>query len=172
MRDEIPEVGDGATIHDNGHSYPATVVRVAFEGRAIWLQRDAVVEEAPGQGRFLADPTAFTCRALRQPDGGYREDHEKRKVAVGRRELRWSRVSVGIPGERGPTEFGELFANIEPWLLRTRWYPMTYMMIPSVLSRADELIAEMDAYRGPERETVQELRSRLAARRDGFKRIP
>jgi hypothetical protein len=47
---------------------------------------------------------------------------------------------------------------------------MTYMGIPSLLRSADELLAEMDAYRGEDEAAVRALRERLAVRRDGFKR--
>lgn len=39
--------------------------------------------------------------------------------------------------------FNTRFEKIEPWLLKTIWPPLTYMMIPSVLNGADELILEL-----------------------------
>jgi hypothetical protein len=46
---------------------------------------------------------------------------------------------------------------------------MTYMMIPGVLRFADELLSELGAYAGPERERVAALHDRLVALRRGFK---
>ncbi|HZZ83950.1 MAG TPA: hypothetical protein VFE30_05395 [Anaeromyxobacteraceae bacterium] len=173
MKDGIAEIGDGATVDDTHLRRPATVVRVAFEGRAFWIRPDAVVEDERGDPRFVPDPCAEPIRVLRQPDGSYREDHQKHRVLLGRRELRLSSSAVPeAAGARTLASYRALFERIEPWLLRTRWYPMTYMMIPSVLAKADALIAEMEGYRGKDRDEVLELRARLVARRDGFRRIP
>jgi hypothetical protein len=64
---------------------------------------------------------------------------------------------------RKPTiaDLGERLAELEPWLLKTDWAAMTYMLIPSVLASADALAAEMADYTGDNREVVAGLRERL-----------
>jgi hypothetical protein len=62
---------------------------------------------------------------------------------------------------------------IEPWLLKTRWYPMTGMMIPGVLTKTDELLAEIAAFRGrDEAETASAaaLHDRLLGLKRNFRR--
>ena len=160
-----PVAGQGATILDNGSECPATIIRVAFDGIAIWLQIDRVEEGPSGEARFVPDPTAWIHRAVCR-HGVYRTDPDMMPVDVGRRRYRHY-----SPGLTGLEQLRDRFERLEPWLLKRRWYPMTYMAIPSVLASADELIAEMDSYHGPEAEAVRELRHKLAVRRDGFKRV-
>jgi len=60
---------------------------------------------------------------------------------------------------------------IEPWLKKTRWYPMTYLLIPSVLQSADQLLAELAAYQGEQAEQATLLFNRLKQLRANFKRV-
>ena len=65
-----------------------------------------------------------------------------------------------VPGRR--TEADLLADRVEaltPALLRRRWYPMSYHAIPGVKRRADELLAALAAYDGPERERVALIRT-------------
>ncbi len=163
----MPEVGQGATVMMNGSECPATIVRVAFDGLVVWMQVDRVEEGDDGQARFVHDPTEWVLRAVRK-DGEYRLDPDMQRVEIGRRRYR---RTTG-PWAMGFESFRERVERIEPCLLRRRWYPMTYMGIPSLLRSADDLLAEMDAYRGADEAAVRVLRERLAVRRDGFKRAP
>lgn len=62
--------------------------------------------------------------------------------------------------------------KIEPELLKTTWPPMTYMLIPSVLSAADVLIRDLmrAASRSDDEELVHQL-ERLTLLRRNFRRI-
>jgi hypothetical protein len=62
--------------------------------------------------------------------------------------------------------------KLEPLLRQRLWYPMTYMMIPSILSSADRLLLELEGYTGPEPERAKKLHARLLALRTGFRRDP
>lgn len=171
-----PRAGDGVTLHDHGCLSPGTIIRVSSSARCLWFQLDAVTQD-DGDGtaaRFVPDPRTWTYRAVHQRDGVYREDHDMKRVDVGVRRFRW-RCSVlpGVPGERDLVDLEQALELIEPWLLKTRWHPMTGMMIPSVLKKADELIAEIAAFRGrDEAETAgaEALHERLAKLKIGFKR--
>jgi hypothetical protein len=89
------------------------------------------------------------------------------------------RVEVGVRRGRhaGPATTGEAdvfaarLAGLEPRLLQRRWYPMTYMTIPSLLRAADELLGKMAAYDGPERERVATLHDKLTRLRKDFRNI-
>lgn len=171
-----PRAGDGVTLHDHGCLYPGTIIRVSASGRCLWFQLDAVTQD-DGDGtaaRFVPDARTWTYRAIRQPDGVYREDHDMKRVDVGVRRFRWRRnVLPGAPGARGLVDLDEAVELIEPWLLKTRWYPMTGMMIPSVLKKTDELLAEIAAFRGrdeAETASAEALHERLAKLKIGFRR--
>ena len=62
---------------------------------------------------------------------------------------------------RHAADFEQRLAALEPWLTRTSWGAMTYMLIPSVLQEADRLNAEMASYAGPEKTAVEESLARL-----------
>jgi hypothetical protein len=74
--------------------------------------------------------------------------------------------------EAGLATFRERFERLELHLLQRKWYPMTYLAIPSLLRSADALLAEMDGYAGPDEAQVRELRTLLASRRADFRRDP
>ncbi len=174
--DTKPMVGDGVTLHDHGCLYPGTIIRVSTSGRCAWFQLDAVSQD-DGDGtaaRFVPDGRTWIFRAIRQRDGIYREDHDMKRVDVGVRRFRWRRnVLPGAPGERGLIDLEEAVELIEPWLLKTRWYPMTGMMIPGVLKKTDELLAEIAAFKGrddSEAARSEALRERLVALKRNFKR--
>jgi len=61
-------------------------------------------------------------------------------------------------------------ARIRPYLEKRDWPPMTYMLIPSLLSDADSLIAELEAYRGAHAPRVAELLAQLKLLRKDFRR--
>ena len=159
--DATPRVGDGVTLHDHACLYPGTIIRVSTSGRCLWFQVDAVTQD-DGDGtaaRFVPDARTWTYRAIRQPDGVYREDHDMKRVDVGLRRFRLRRnVLPGAPGERGLVDLEEAVELIEPWLLKTRWYPMTGMMIPGVLKKTDELLAEIAAAAFRERDDAEAAR--------------
>ena len=97
---------------------------------------------------------------------------EGRLVQLGVRRWATTPTTGTCAPASGLTGFRERFLRMEPSLLQRKWYPMTYMVIPSLLRGADELIAEMDAYQGADEAEVRELRARLAARRAEFRRDP
>lgn len=155
-----PAAGVGVTFHGDDWMQPATIVRA---GRHVfWFRLDGD-DGSPAAGRW-------TYRAILRPDGTWREDHDMRRVDVGVRRRR-PPPGCGVPGRRMPDQLAAAVERIEPWLLKRRWYPMTYMMIPSVLRAADELLTELAAYAGPERERVQALHARLSSLRQGFRNL-
>ena len=54
-------------------------------------------------------------------------------------------VSTEFPAasQRSIAKFTGKIDKIEPWLRKTIWPPMTYMIIPSVLEGADTLIRDL-----------------------------
>lgn len=61
--------------------------------------------------------------------------------------------------------------RIEPWLRRTEWAPMTYMMIPSVLKSADQLLQRIAASSDPAGGRREALLDRLRTLRAEFRRV-
>ncbi len=61
-------------------------------------------------------------------------------------------------------------ARLEPCPRKTDWYPMTNMIIPSVLQAADVLAYRLDAGRDPDRERIEVAKRHLRALRAGFRR--
>lgn len=162
----LPAPGGGVTLHGLDADRPGTILRAG--PRVFWFRLDT-------DGRAAAHLTdamrAWTFRAVRQADGTWR-DADLRRVDVGLRRLRvHDPAARGVPGARSADQLARELDRLEPWLLRRRWYPTTSMMIPSVLASADALLAELDAYAGPERARVTALHERLAALRTGFRRI-
>ena len=95
-----------------------------------------------------------------------------RRVDVGVPRVRFDEPKDrGEPGQRTPDQLAAAVDRLEPRLLTRRWYPMSYMAIPSLLRSADELLAELSAYQGAEREGVAALHTRLTALRTGFRNI-
>lgn len=172
----MPKVGDGVTLHRQGCLYPGSIIRVSTSGRCVWFQLDAVVQDDGDgtSGRFVPDARTWTHRAIRQADAVYREDHDMNRVDIGIRLFRWRTNTLpGAPGERGIVDLEEAVDVIEPWLLKSRWYPMTYMMIPSMLASADKLLAEIAAFHGrddAEATRAAALHDHLASLRKSFKR--
>ncbi len=74
-----------------------------------------------------------------------------------------------------PDVYGELKAEVDrivPYLLESRWYPMTYMAIPKLLKDADELIARMEkADAGRHQIYLNKLLESLKMIRNRFERI-
>ncbi len=79
----------------------------------------------------------------------------------------------------GPIENPDVYGNfkkevdrIVPHLLETRWYPMTYMIIPKLLRDADDLIKRMEsASAGRHQVYLDALLVKLRFIRSDFKRI-
>lgn len=169
---ELPKVGDGVTLVERGELKPGTILRVSTSGRCVWFRLD---EPVAGSARlFRPAANHWVHRAIRQADGVFREDHDMSRVEVGVRRSGADRT-IARPGPtpRCLADLVEAVDRIEPWLLKTRWYPMTYMMIPSVLHSADALAAELAAAeteRQSERERLGALRAHVGKLRAGFKR--
>jgi hypothetical protein len=162
----VPQVGRGVTLHSFGSLSPGTILRVSPSGRTIWFQLDAL-GGVPAAKR--ADGSTWTWRAVRQPDGVFRAGHEMWRVDVGvRRFLPYEAANAAVAGSF--RDLANRVARIEPWLLRRRWYPMTYMAIPSVRRSAKELLAELASYAGPRRDEAEALHARLSGLRERFGR--
>jgi hypothetical protein len=173
---DAPHVGDGVTLLRGRERVPGTILRVSTSGRCFWFQEDAVVADGEVDRRawFLPDPGGWIFRALREPDGTYREADGKFEVTVGQREFR-SRVAPDLPppGKRGLDHLATAVRDLEPYLRKERWYPMTYMAIPSVRKRAQALLDEIAALalRQPEaRSGAEALHRRLAGLLGGMRR--
>ena len=70
------------------------------------------------------------------------------------------------------TTFKERADELAPYLLESRWFSMTYMLIPGVLAKVDTLIEEMSRYEEPDDGAyVAELLGKLKVLRGQFKRI-
>lgn len=163
-----PAEGVGVTLHERDGLLPGTILRAG--PRVFWFKLDG---DRAGAERIWPAALAWTYRAVRQADGVWREGADMRRVDVGVRRLRLdTQADRGEPGRRSGDQLAREVDRLEPWLLKTRWYPMTYMAIPSVLGSADALLAELARYDGPERERVAALRERLAALRTAFHRVP
>ncbi len=65
----------------------------------------------------------------------------------------------------------EELARVEPWLRKTDWYPMTYMLIPSVLAAADLLALRLEACAAPDRARADVAAERLRELRQHFRRV-
>ena len=162
-----PTPGVGVTYHDEVGLLPGTIFRAG--PRIFWFRIDG---DFDGVSRLSPAQVAWTYRVVLQPDGTWREDHYMRRVDVGVRRVRFTATDDrGDPGRRTVDQLAAAVDRIEPRLLTRRWYPMTYMAIPSLLRSADELLAELDAYRGPDQDRIGALRERLAGLRKGFRNI-
>ncbi|TNF33172.1 MAG: hypothetical protein EP329_08650 [Deltaproteobacteria bacterium] len=62
-------------------------------------------------------------------------------------------------------------AKLMEALRRTRWPPMTYMLIPSVLKSADQFVSELASYEGEEADEVARMRVEVREARASFKRL-
>lgn len=153
-----PVAGLGVTLHDDNGMHPATIVRAA--PHVFWFRRDGA-NGAPAAGQW-------TYRAIQRRDGTWREDHEMWRVEIGVRR-QGTPPDCGVPRQRTACQLAAAVDRIEPRLLKRRWYPMTYMAIPSVLKSADDLLVELAAYFGPERGRVAALHERLTMLRNGFR---
>lgn len=169
-----PVAGDGVTVHERGELHPGTIVRVSTSGRCLWLRLDHVeLDDATGATRFVPEERAWLRRAIRQPDGAYREAHDMWRVDVGVRRFRPDRGTGASGAETDAAALEEAVELLEPFLLKTRWYPMTGMLIPSVLESAEELSARIRAHRAKneaEIARVKVLAEKLATLRKQFKR--
>jgi hypothetical protein len=138
----------GLTWHD-APSVPGTVIRVARRGRLVWFR-----EDDPKQQQWLH-------RAIHMPDGCWREDFELRLVTLGTREAVELPLHPALPSHE--QSFRVRAAQFEAGLLRKRSYPMTYLMIPSMLTQVDVLIAEFSP-------KAPVLAAHLKSLRAGFRR--
>ena len=167
----VPFVGMGLTFFFKEQVYAGTIVRISDDFQSIFFVQD---RPHPPTRR---SPRAFIFTSGR--GSVYEASHdargfvwEGRLVQLGvRRWVTTPAMGTGTPVP-GLTRFRERLARMEPSLLQRKWYPMTYLLIPSLLRAADELIAEMGSYQGPDMEEVRELRARLAIRRAEFRQEP
>ena len=60
---------------------------------------------------------------------------------------------------------------MEPWLRKTDWYPMTYMLIPSVLAAADLLALRLEACTARDRARADVAAEKLRELRQNFRRV-
>ncbi|MCA9090420.1 MAG: DUF3293 domain-containing protein [Planctomycetaceae bacterium] len=51
--------------------------------------------------------------------------------------------------------------RITPWLKRTSWAPLTYMMMPSVEKSGKELLYQLENYNGPEQDAAKALHATM-----------
>ncbi len=163
-----PAMGDGLTMFRRGGALPGTVVRVSTSGRCAWFTLD------PPPGATLpAGAQPWVYRAYLQDDGVWRDDYTKERVELGvRRPYVPESNPEAVEGKRTLVQLDDAVERIEPWLLRTRWPPMTGMLIPSVLKSADALIGELSARTGGElceRSRILALRQRMERLRQGFR---
>ncbi len=167
----VPFVGMGLTFLFKEQVYAGTIVRISDDFQSIFFVQDRphLPKGNGGRAFIFTSGSGSACEARHEARGYV---WEGRLVQLGVR--RWVTTpatgpAAALPGLAG---FRERFARMEPSLLQRQWYPMTYMIIPSLLRGADELIAEMDAYQGTDADEVRELRARLAIRRAEFRRDP
>jgi hypothetical protein len=151
-----PVVGKGVTRYVHGNLEPGTILRVSRSGRAILCQVDDPTDGSAPEGAQRA-----TYWAVRRADGVFRSGHEMWRVVVGVRRARTREAGSSAPAG-SLADLAERLERIEPWLLRRRWYPMTYMAIPSILRSAEELLAALAAYSGTQRDAATVLHARLA----------
>lgn len=82
-------------------------------------------------------------------------------------------MSVEHPAasKRSIAKFTASIDKIEPWLGKTTWAPMTYMLIPSVLESADHLIRNLTfELNRTNDEALREQLERVTTLRANFKR--
>ena len=166
----VPFVGMGLTFFFKEQVYAGTIVRVSDDFQRIFFVQDR--PHPPSKvalTAFIFTPGSGAAYEARHSPRGY--VWEGRPVLLGVRRWVTSLKDTGAP-TTALTALRDRLERLEPSLLQRKWYPMSYMAIPSLLRSADELIAEMDAYQGPDVEEVRELRTRLALRRGEFRRDP
>jgi hypothetical protein len=170
-RGETPFVGMGLTYRFKEQVYAGTVVRVSDDLQSIFFVQDRPHSQAPCSPKaFVFTPGSGQAYEATLGPEGYVWDGGLVVLGV-RRWVTTPLTDAGTPST-GLAAFRERFSRLEPGLLQRKWYPMTYMLIPSLLRSADELIAEMGGYEGPDGDEVRELRATLVARRAGFRRGP
>lgn len=141
--------GDGVSIQRYLGWVPGTISRVGRRGEAFTFRYDDVVVDAGStRERFVERPNRAEDLAVRQPDGVFRVTRSTRwRVVPGdRRNCEIEPGGDGMPGKRGLDGIALAFQRLEPWLLKRDWFPMTCMGIPSIMKRADELMAELVRY--------------------------
>ncbi|HYG69775.1 MAG TPA: hypothetical protein VD838_19020 [Anaeromyxobacteraceae bacterium] len=158
----MPAPGVGVTFHSLLGIVPGTIVRAG--PRIFWFRVD---DGFPGGAQLSETFRGWTHSAVLQPDGVWRAGAEMMRVDVGVR--RWRRSGPAPTSEAD--KLAAALEGLEPRLLQRRWYPMTYMGIPSMLHAADDLLERMAAYDGPERERVATLHEKLAHLRKDFRNV-
>ncbi len=161
----------GLTYRFKEQVYAATIVRVSDDGQSIFFVQDRpYAPYRDARKAFIFTPGGGQAYEARLDGEGY--VWQGQAVVLGVR--RWETTPLtdaGTPAT-GLAGFRERFGRLEPGLLQRKWYPMTYMAIPSLLKSADDLIAEMAAYEGPDAAEVRDLREQLVTRRAEFRRDP
>lgn len=164
-----PFVGMGLTYFVGGQAYAGTVVRITDDLQGVVFVGD---EPHPPRGRtgiaFIFTPGCGpACEARWSPEGYV---WNGRPIVLGSRCWRTEPTVPPAAKDSILSAFRERLDRVAPRLLQRSWPPMSYMAIPSLLRSADELLAEMGAYGGPDEAAVRVLRDRLATLRAGFRR--
>jgi hypothetical protein len=61
---------------------------------------------------------------------------------------------------------------LEPWLKKTVWPPMTYMLIPSVLESATTLTDMLQTSTSDDEDRSKAMLEKITGLKDSFKKIP
>lgn len=149
-----PPIDLPVTWHRQDVNVPGVIIRVASTGTLFWFRTE----------------TGDVYRATTAIDGRWREDSSCWPVTLG------VATAGARPGSDGLTGLDRLFYDadrVEPWLLKRRWYPMTYMMIPGVKSSAQQLVEKLEHWVGSPEEVARAKEKGANLRRllAGFKRI-
>lgn len=143
------------TWHRQDADVPGTIIRVASTGTLFWFQ---------------VEPDRV-YRATTALDGAWREDQDCWPVTLG----------VARAGSRLQPTFARpldeklhALGRLEPWLLKRRWYPMSYMMIHGLKTKAQVLAEELEHWSGPpdERAIAVEKGAYLRRLLSNFRRLP
>jgi hypothetical protein len=149
-----PPIGLPITWHRQDADVPGVVIRVASTGTLFWFRTEG--------GNVYRATTAL--------DGRWREDSDCWPVTLG------VARSGKRPAPPTPTPLDELLHKadrLEPWLLKRRWYPMSYMMIPGVLSSAQQVAEQLEHWQGSAEEVERARQKGAHLRRllTGFRRL-
>lgn len=153
----VPTLNMKVTWHTQDVDVSGTVTHIASTGTLFW---------------FRCDGRDVVCRAVRFPGGEWREDHHCWPVTLG------TGIAGARPVRQSASPLDERLSQIErhePWLLKRRWYPMTYMLIPSVLSSARKLAEELEGWASDsaeERQRAREGAARIRCLISEFRREP
>ncbi len=129
------ETGTPVTWHQQANEVAGEIIRIASTGKLFWFQ--------------LKDGSVLRAVLV---EGVWREDLDLWPVELG--------AASNPAGTTPPGALGEALHRLwrlEPWLLKRRWYPMTYMIIPGVKTSAVALADELE--RWPETPAPEKARA-------------